>query len=1535
MKNIYFTLIILLSMGSLKTEAQRLEQFSENRNEFITELQDYMTASKRKVMEDTYKEFESVFMGGTFTEEEAQQILKTGNLMLGQRMTASPYFSDYLTALTLVKKVENGTQRFKEWHQVLEGMLVDIENRKLKPFQDYVKFSIAFFEQNALRSSTSGGTSWYALADNYQLKYEDKTPIIAFDKLDLKASRRNDSILILETKGEFLPVAQIWKGQGGKVTWERHELDEGIFVELGDYSFDAKKSLYEVESSKLYYPLFFGNQAIEGSFSDKLVALNDATGGSYPRFESSEQFLEINNIGDGVKFNGGFRLHGATIYGFGTKEDKANLQIFNNSNDLVFNGNAELFTIKKEERIVGERVESSLYFGQDSIYHPSVNIRFEIPSKQIQLNRGQRGSDRNPFANSMHKVNIGAENITAYVDQDSVIIGKKTIAIAKKQDVTFESIEYFQKSEYQRIQNIATSNPIAIMKVTAEREGSNFIDANLLAQRINSRFTVENIQSLLYDLVAKGFINYDSDKQEVEVKSKVFHYTNADEERVDYDVMNIRSSTDSTNAILNLRNSSIIIDGVSNFEFSRKQQVGVKPYGDQIVLKKNRNVDFDGKLFAGYSSFIGQNFKFDYDKFQIDMDSVRYFDLFIPDTFQLENPQQKKAYSIDSRIENVSGVLLIDAPNNKSGREEIPMFPSLQTKDYSYVYYYSREAQDSAYLRDSFFFKLDPFSFNQLDQFSKEDIHFDGKMHSADIFPIFEETLKIQADSSLGFITKTPGEGYPAYRGKGNYKNEILLNSKGMQGKGELKYLGASVNSEDFIFKPKQMEASAERFDLEEDRAGEVEVPQVRGADVNIDWRPYKDSMYVRSAEAPFDLYKEDNHKLEGMLILTPGGLKGNGTLDWSRATMKSELFSFGAFSAQADTTEISIKALDADEIALNTKNVNGTVDFDEKTGFFKANDEFLTTTLPYNQYSTSMNEFTWDMEEETIEFKSDEDNLGTFISIHPDQDSLIFQGRTSTYDLKTNELNIGGVPFIVSSDAFIYPDSGLVQILPEGEMKVLENAKIVADTLNKHHVINRATVEVRGRRVYNASGFYEYNIGDKEQEFELQNIEGRPVGRGSWTEKRSVTRATGEVTPEDKFYIDHKTEFQGTISLNADSKNLQFDGFSRLDADKLPQKYWFTVSSEGDKNNLAIKYEVPKSYDGEPLRTGLYLSKETARIYPRVMMPLYFRKDRPILPAQGFFKYDKDKDEFIFGDSTKVIADQLRGNRFIFKNRDGSVEAEGKFNIGSQLKYVSVEAAGSAKTVFPPPPPEVNEDIMEINEDMMTIEDDSTALDIPELEPIPEQPMTAELMAGVRLIVPDKLIKIIQTDFKSSSFDARPIAYLTDLNFYKKAVSEFLPNTSEEELASVFATLSTGGLEYPKKDNDFTFLFSKLDMKWDADYQSFVTTDKNSGLVSIAGETVNKKIECYIEFKMPSTENDDRLYIYIKSPSQLFYFFGFKQGIMSITSNNPSFMDEVLALKAKEKILKMKDGETYEIQDVAPGEATRFVRRVQAASRD
>ena len=1502
--------------------SQRVENFSPEKAAFIVELSEYVQASKKKDLIEVHQEFETLFQSGLYTEEETGLIINICNLMLGERMMASPYFRDYLKGLTLIKKEMNGEKQFREWHQVLGQIIQNSQDRILMRYKEFLSFTLRFLEHKALKYSESS-TAWYPISEDYEWKFEDSEPIVAFDKIDLMARNLKDSTYIYETTGAFYPIEDLWKGQGGKVYWDEYD-DVDAYVVLKDYELDVKKSLYEAEQATLHYPLYFGNRGIPGKFEDKLIKTNTQLGGTYPRFESYDYLFQIDNFGKGIQYLGGFRLTGPLVYGPGSSNQLSQIKIFNDQNELVFKGQSKSFTIRREEIILGEQVESVFYFENDSLFHPSVNIRYNIPDRSLLLSRGNRGSDRNPFYSSIHGVNIDVESINAFVDRDTVLFGRKSISLAKNTDVFFESLEYYNELDYRRIQNIANVNPIAIMKLTAEQEGTNFLDANLIAQRINPNFTVDNIHSLIYDLTSKGFVNYDRENQVIEIKEKVWHYADASQEKVDYDLLKIRSKTEEANAVLNLRNLNIEINGVASLEFSPRQRVGLVPDSALIKLKPNRNLDFAGRVFAGFSTLEGKDFHFDYEKFHIQMDSVRYFDLYVP-TGELDQNNRPVSLSIGSRIENLNGVLLIDAPSNKSGKDDIKMFPSFQSKSNAYVFYDGDSTLSSSYGRDSFYFELKPFSFNHLDAFGTRDIAFKGVMKSADIFPEFEETLTLQdVDQSLGFLTKTPDDGYPNYLGKGNYKGEISLSNKGLQGNGTLQYLDASVDSDDIIFKPKQLLASAKNFDLEEKIEGDLEVPMVRGFDVKIDWRPYKDSMYVTSDNAPFELFKENNHTLEGTLILTPGGLKGNGELNWDKASMTSKLFSFGSFSAFADTCDIRIKIFDTEELALKTSNVTGDVDFKKQVGYFKANKEDVKTDLPFNKYQTSLNEFDWDMDGQMIVFKDLKDKTGTFLSLNEDHDSLTFLGEYASYNIQSKELVVDEVPFIVAGDAFIYPDSGQVIIEPGGRMTTLENARIIADTLNRYHVINRARVNVRGRNYYEASGFYEYNIGDKEQEVEFSDIASVRTGKGKINERPVITTAKGQVTPEDNFYIDYKTEFQGTITLSADSKNLLFDGFARLDADRLPNRYWFSIHSRGDKKDLAIEFDVPKSIDGAPLQTGLYLSKETAQIYPSVMMPLKLRKDREIISAKGVFQYDELSDQFIFGDSSKVILNEDVGNLLIFKNSSGDVEAEGRFNLGSGMsQYVQIQAAGTAKTTFsePPAPPS----------DLILLPEDSTnTIDPLAMPQFDEDPLTAQLMTGINMFIPEQFIKVMSNDFRESSFDAQNIVYLTDLNFYRKAATTLFPKN--KEMQEVINALGTGFLDIPKKYNAFTFLFSQLKLKWEPNYQSFISTSNKSGLISINGEGIGKIVNSFVEIKMPST-GDDRIYLYFKSSNELYYYFEFKQGILGMVSNNSRFMDEFEKMKAKDLIIKMDDGEPMEIQPLEPQRANLFLRRIQTAN--
>ncbi|MEM1324760.1 MAG: hypothetical protein AAGI23_02340 [Bacteroidota bacterium] len=1499
-------LFALLFLTQIIFAQRSFEVFSENPPEYLAQLKEYMLAPEVKEMEEQFETFESLMVSGFFTEEEVKTIISTSNRMLGLRMQARAFFYPYLKSLTVIKQnSSNPEQRLAQWQEVLNKSLDDIENKKTKKFAAFLRFSDEFYTNGVLRSSKNG-TSWYTRNGDFEIKYADKTPVVEFSKTDLVAVRLRDSIRIEQTAGRYIPSQEEWQGKGGMVRWNDRfqDLEQEVYAEFIDtFSIRMNTSRYEVQNTRLKYPDYFGNELILGKFEDKIIS--GTKGADFPAFESSKKVLEIDNIGQGIYFIGGFRLNGLTVYGYGTKDSRANLRVFDDAEkQLLYRGDSELVIIKRGDVLLGDQVGSTIYYGQDSIYHPSVSIRFNIEDKRLEMTRGKDGSDRNPFYSSIHKMNIDAENLIVHFRQDSIEIGKRGIAFSSKSEVFFESLKYFNKGDYITIQGIADVHPLEIIAVTSRKENTRVIESELIARRVNSKFTQESIKGLLYELVAQGFIDYDSENHLIYVKDKLLHYVDANRNRVDFDPLRLKSNTDNVNATINMKDQTITTDGVKAIEFSRRQRVAIMPDSGQVNIKTNRNMDFDGKLFAGFSTITGKGFDFDYDKYMIQLDSVEYFDLYVP-TGRLTEDNKPEAFALGSRIEGLNGALLIDAPSNKSGVEDIEIFPSFQSKENAFVYYDSEETLGGAYLRDSFYFRLDQFSFNHLDKFTARDIAFPGSLYSFDIMKPFEETLLVrEEDQSLGFVHTTPEDGYGLYKERGNYSGSLDLSNKGLFGQGDLTYLGATVFSEDIIFKPYQLTASANTFEHAENRDAAVEVPKVSGVDVAIDWRPYKDSMYVKTQEEAFAMYQDNNHTLDGTLILTPDGVKGIGKLDWNQAAMSSPLFAFGANSVKADTTTLVIKAEGGEETALRTSDMKADVDFDEGKSSFEANSAMAITELPYNQYETSINTFNWDMNAGQVDFQAS-GNIGSFLSVHPDQDSLKFDGAFAAYDLSTNELQVGGVPFINSADALIYPDSNKVTVLPNAVITQLENAKIVANTVNKNHVINRATVNILGKRLYKASGFYEYNVGNKNQEIEFSEIVGSPVGKGAYKEKDVATRATGSVMVEDSFYIDWKTKFQGTINLSADSKELFFDGFAQLDTKKLPQRQWFQLRSEGDKEDLVIKYNEPKNQEGTPLETGIFLSKETGIAYPSVMGVLAFRKDRPVLPVRGMMRYNPKKDEFTFADSIKMVnPDSYIGNQMIVSDKTGKIKAEGKFNLGSGLDYINIDAAGTMETKF-----------LEMPADSAII--------------LPDYELTAELMTTIDLIVPDKLMSIMIKDLRAAAFESQAINYIKEPNFYRKAASElFVDNKDTRE---AIQAINRGSLNIPGKFNDHTFVFAKVPMKWNSEYQSFVTRGSKIGLMSIQGELFNYVYKGYIECRMPSNE-DDRLYIYLESPTGTKYYFGFKQGILNVYSSNTAFLEAAESLKAKELILKMDDGETYEIQLVGPSVATMFVNRAKAA---
>lgn len=1495
--------LLLIMLGSFTPMAAQETDFTDDPSAFVGELETFLKKSERKELKDLFKEFEKRVRSGVISPELLLEIREQAMLMRESGMTASPYFEDYLIALDAMYASGIREGRIREWMTVYMDELRSIEKRKFNPVKEFLEFTQHFFLDHALRYSKSGIT-WLVDPRKGSFGRDTLGLVLTFEEEgDLVATRKQDSIVIQSTTGRYYPATDSWYGQGGLVDWSRFDHPE-IKTDLKEYIIDFTQGVYTVENAELTYPLLFGDRKIIGQFNDKLVVRNAAVEGSYPKFESYDKIVEIPDIGGGVNFKGGFRLEGMSIYGLAGEDSKASITLKNPKGDLQFKATADVFTLKREELVSGNRVETTLYFGQDSFYHQSVDFRYEIDKRIMRLSRGNRASDRAPFYSSMHGFDFDVDQVNWYLDRDTIKLGERSVGYTKgREEMSVISEDFFDEGDFRKIQNVANINPLNVFMNYMDEMGTTVFPAGDLARLINPDFTVENIQTLLFDLVQRGFIFYDVQTNEVEIKPKLVHYVLASRNKEDYDFLNVMSTTRDDNGVFSLKDSIVTVNGVPNVVFSRPQKVAVLPLEERILLGRNRNMAFGGKLFAGSTVIQGKDMHFDYPSFGIQMDTIRTFDLYIP-TGKVDEEGKEVALAIGSRIENFEGTLLIDAPQNKAGLADIPLFPALQSRSNAYVFYDDPAIQGGVYLRDSFYFQMDRFTFNSLDYFAGEDLQFKGRLVSDSIFPVIEETAILMPDSSLGFVTQSPEEGWGTYVDRGLYTGEVSLSNQGLMGKGLIQYLRAKAFSEDVVFKPEQMIGSAREFDISEDREGPIFMPKVEGSNVLINWLPYRDSMYVTTQDKAFDFYPDATHTLEGTLILTPDGLRGRGVFDWEQGYMTSKLFAFGAHDVESDTLDLKIRALGGDDLAFDTRNINGNADFDMLQGKFRANSEELSTVMPYNRYQTSMNEFEWDMKEQTITFKTDPGKMADFLCTDPVQDSLTFQGKTAFYDLRSNLLQIGGVPRIFSADAWIYPDSGAVEVRPGGIITTLENARIVADTSNQYHVINRATIDIKGRRHYEGSGFYEYNVGPHQQEIAFERITGYPVKKGQFSEKKSITRAEGEVTDSLQFYIDTKTRFMGTISLEADQPELNFKGYAFLEADKLNRKNWFSIDSEGDKNNLMIAYDKPRDLNGEICRTGFFVNRGTSYMYPSVMSCLFLRKDRPVLETTGYFRYDKVGDTFYFGDSMKVANAGRRGNLVVFNNRSAAINGEGKLSLGSELDMVSIDAAGTISTVFNVP--------------------DSLAYG----EAGPPK-IFLDAMAGIQLIIPESLVKEMVKDL-SASFDASYLDYPSD-PFYEKALAEFIP-----EDAKYFETtniMRNRALDLPDEFNKYSFFIPKMSLKWDPELQSFVSLGDKLPVASIYGEMFNRYFKGHIEIRMPSN-GDDRLYIYLKSSSEFYYFFGYRGGILSVASNNPGFLEAAAGLKAKDLVLEPEKDKIYEIQFVESDTPERWLRRIETATK-
>ncbi|MFN8288153.1 MAG: hypothetical protein U0V74_15470 [Chitinophagales bacterium] len=1468
MKKFFFCLVALVL--AFNSHAQLATFFDKEPDKFIKELDQFMTAGKMQQNIEAIDELKKLQKDGKLPATWVEQMSKTANLMSERMMAPSPHFYNYVRAVIAAAKVGKTDAQFAEWSEFLNDVIDNQKKGDNNNFLKTVEFSASFFGTGAL--NITAAKAWKVDATDCKFSYEGGKARVSFTTpTTFYGMVRGDTLNVKQTTGDYLPTENRWEGKSGKVDWARAGLDPSkVYCTFKNYSINLNNFNYTVDTVTFYHTEYF-KTALSGRLNDKLVSSADSNTFSYPRFESYDVGMTIKDIAPNVAYRGGFSLWGSKVLGSGTPDEKATLTFYARDNKTrVMEAKSNIVSIKKGEELGSEKAEVAIYFGTDSIYHPQLNLVYKIPKREVRLLRGETGMGKAKFTDSYHNHEFQTDAI--FWNLDSSILNLKILQGKGQVPGIFESVNYFNKELIRKTQAFASYEPLSILKKMYEKQGSRELNALDVARTLDPKLTEVEARSLFYNLVENGFILYNEDLGIVTVKDKTLNYVLANAKKIDYDVIRIKSSPQAGNDYIDLKSSNIDLKGVFEIPISDSSYVYFRPRKNAVSLQKDRNMEFDGLIYAGRMDLYGEKFKFQYAPFTVDLTKVDTMRINVQDSGRVDQYGEPILKPLKSKVENMKGLLEIDAPINKSGRTKLPQFPRLYSRDKSYIYYDDPAVAKGAYNRKSFYFELEPFRLDSLNNFSGDIINWQGKLVSGGIFPDVKDSVHIQGDGSLGFKSETPPTGYELYKGKGKYYGKYELNYNGIQGDGRITHSTAEFVTHDVRFYPDSMLATTDSFSIAKTFDG-VKTPAVKGNSDRINWKPNADSMLIsmNSKDQPFSMYDDGFTTFKGDLLLTSKGLHGNGLLDWEEATLASTNFSFRTMDLSADTAALNIKTT-GDKVTFKTPNVSAKVDFKTRIADFKSNLKNIPTDFSYNQYNTAINEFKWFMDDKILDFKAPPQGPGEyFTSTRPDQKGLKFLGKRATYNLVTSLLRVEQVPEIRVADGSVIPDSGVVVIEEGAKMRQLRNAVIVADTINKRHRIEDATVDIYSKNELKAVGNYRYTTKDIKEIINFNDIgckkeiEGEKKGK----EEHWKIYARADIGAEKNFVIYPGVKYNGEVMLTAANPLLHMKGFSTLEL-KYPKAMTsdFSINQDVDPGKLELKYDTVKNSNGNILSAGIHLNplEEGALMYTTLLAPKQDNKDVTFFKSTGLVT-QLPTGEYLFGNEKKIKEGAITGNLMKYDDKKGTIKAEGDMSLGANFGIIKTMAAGFA----------------------------DVALD--------SNKYKFNVTFGIDLKMDDKMQERFEFYMAGDNVDLADIAY--DSEKQRKTIHELSDEKDDKKMLEDFDKLQM--FTKRPKDLEHNLIFSDVTFVYDSADISLRSVGK-IGVAMIGKKIINKKLEGYIEIQYKG--GADLFTIYLKTGTNDWFFFEYRPGTLGILSSYDD-INTMIGNTAPDK-RKIKDGDRF-----------------------
>lgn len=1505
---------ILFLLLSLTTSQLFGQSFSNNREKFVKELAKFLATHDPQLSRDFMKDFEPMILGGELSDNYFSQMVTTCNTMETKRFKAYPEFYNYTFSIYSFVKTGQPAASYKAWHESVDKML---DSRNVSRFKDFIGASANFFSNGVLNETRN--YQWKIRGGNYTFVYEKDGPEIHFTDATLACyiinndNRTNDKVpfkdsaVIYQTTGAYEVLKERWNGTGGKVTWEKVGLSpEETYATLNGYRISLKTTNYNCDTVTLKTPYF--SQPIQGTLSERTMNFAREIDKVYPQFNSFEKRLKIKNIMPEVDYEGGFSLKGSSFVGVGTQSEKASMIFYRNGSPFLKTSSQEVYIDDKS--MIANNASIKIQTGlKDSVFHPGVNVTFFRDRDAVEMNRGKTGISMAPFIMSYHKLEAYVDRII-WERKGTDLIFKWSEGISQEQRISrYESLAYYNGELYDKLQGNVSAHPLVALNRYTYKYDEYILPEGKAASALGK--TIEQVKPLLLELANYGFLSYDIDGGIVTVLPKTEQFVKAKASKIDYDniifvsdmrpksldgysseeierdpfLKQMKEKYEKENYArklmqefgrLNLGTLDLNLQAINRVNISDLQNTQVFPEDDKVTIKENRNFLFKGWVNAGRWEVHLNDGAFDYTNNKI---NIFESDMAYMRVRPLQESDGNRPIRTFSSITGIKGEILVDNPENRSGMktEEFTDYPKLISKAPSKVFYNDRKIHRGAYDSLRFYFTLDPFEFDSLDNFVEKAARFKGEMTSGGIFPKFREDLKIMPDYSLGFVQQVPEKGYDFYGTGSRYKNKIVLSNNGLQGSGEIEYVTSLSVSKAFTFMPDSTIGYA-LFTNKGQETG-VQTPDISGEDVLITYVPKGNVLKARTTQKPM-LFFEKEANFNGIAYVRPSGVKGRGAFDFKSANLNSTNFSFKRWDIDADTSAFKLSDQEEglhpdDALAFKTDNVQCHVSFKDRKGEFKSNAGESKVEFPINQYVCHMDMFNWFMDSDEMELYKEKDSRidintdldlagSNFFSTHKDQDSLNFLAPKARFEMKSKTIFCEKVDHIDIADARIFPDSMKVVIRKKAKLDDFENSRIVANYITKYHQIVNATTSITARRAYTAKGDYPYYDIDS-------NLFLIPISK-VYLDTSYQTIAEGKIAETAEFKLSPEFYFYGNVRMNAADPEMLFEGATKIEHNcDAFAKNWMSFKARLNPKNIQIPVtEDMKSLEGESLSAGIvwHFSQDidSTELYPTFLSSLRNKEDKKVLTATGLLQYNRDSKEFQIASPEKLLNIGEIGNYVSLHTGTCSMNGDGNVDLGLDFSEVKVDAVGT----------------MNYNQQ--------------------KGETTANLTIRIRMEV-DKSIFEKTAESILAMPELKPMNF--DLSTLESAAANWADVKTADKLKSDY-TLK-GEVKKMPSELESTFIISGVKLRSisrDQEFRGLVSSQNEAALVSIYGEPVMKAMPVQAAFY--KTPTGDRFGLNIEVPGGKLYYYNYevrkKEGKLLIYSSDKEFEEQITTIKPEKR---------------------------------